>query len=163
LLESRRAVEARGLAVGICTTAGTGTHEIAGGHEGVTEVQPGSYIWMDADYMQVQGLPYEGGLSVLTTVISRQRAGAAIVDAGQKAISQDGQGGPQVAGGALGYAPMGDEHGRLTGDHLPALGDVVQLVPSHCDTTVNLHDYLHVVRDGRLEAIWRIEGRGAST
>jgi D-serine deaminase-like pyridoxal phosphate-dependent protein len=118
---------------------------------------------MDADYLQVQGLPYEGGLTVLTTVISRQRAGAAIVDAGQKAISQDGHGGPQVAGGALRYAPMGDEHGKLTGDHLPALGDVVQLVPSHCDTTVNLHDHLHVVRDGRLEAIWRIEGRGAST
>ena len=166
LLESRRAVEARGLAVGICTTAGTGTHEIAGEHPGVTEVQPGSYIWMDADYLQVQGLPYQGGLTVLTTVISRQRAGAAIVDAGQKAISQDGQGGPQVVGGTLRYAPMGDEHGKLTsvsGDELPSLGDVVQLVPSHCDTTVNLYDHLHVVRDGRLEAIWRIAGRGKVT
>ena len=163
LLESRRAVEARGLSVGICTTGGTGTHEIAGVHPGVTEVQPGSYIWMDADYLQVQGLPYQGGLTVLTTVISRQRSGAAIVDAGQKAISQDGQGGPQVQHGGLSYAPMGDEHGKLTGDALPALGDVVQLVPSHCDTTVNLHDHLHVVRDGRLEAIWRIEGRGKVT
>jgi D-serine deaminase-like pyridoxal phosphate-dependent protein len=166
LLESRRAVEARGLSVGICTTAGTGTHEIAGEHEGVTEVQPGSYIWMDADYLQVRGLPYEGGLTVLTTVISRQRDGAAIVDAGQKAISQDGQGGPQVKRAGLSYAPMGDEHGKLTsatGDALPALGDVVQLVPSHCDTTVNLHDHLHVVRDARLEAIWRIAGRGKVT
>src|SRR6266540_4322349 len=125
LLESRRAVEARGLTVDICTTAGTGTHEIAGEQEGVTEVQPGSYIWMDADYLQVQGLRYEGGLTVLTTVISRQRSGAAIVDAGQKAISQDGQGGPQVKGAGLSYAPMGDEHGKLTGDALPSLGDVV--------------------------------------
>jgi D-serine deaminase-like pyridoxal phosphate-dependent protein len=106
---------------------------------------------------------------VLTTVISRQRAGAAIVDAGQKAISQDGQGGPQVKHAGLSYAPMGDEHGKLTsvtsatggtGDALPSLGAVVQLVPSHCDTTVNLHDHLHVIRDGLLEAIWRIAGRG---
>jgi len=163
LLESRRAVEARGLSVGICTTGGTGTHDIAGEQEGVTEVQPGSYIWMDADYLQVQGLPYQGGLTVLTTVISRQRPGAAIVDAGQKAISQDGHGGPQVKHAGLSYAPMGDEHGKLAGNELPSLGDVVQLVPSHCDTTVNLHDHLHVVRDGRLEAIWRVEGRGKVT
>jgi D-serine deaminase-like pyridoxal phosphate-dependent protein len=163
LLKSRRAVEARGLTVDICTTGGTGTHEIAGVQPGVTEVQPGSYIWMDADNLQVQGVPYAGGLTVLTTVISRQRSDAAIVDAGQKAISQDGQGGPQVKRAGLSYAPMGDEHGKLTGDALPSLGDVVQLVPSHCDTTVNLHDHLHVVRDGRLEAIWRIEGRGKVT
>jgi D-serine deaminase-like pyridoxal phosphate-dependent protein len=160
LLESRRAVEARGLAVKVCTTAGTGTHEIAGVHEGVTEVQPGSYIWMDADYGQVQGLPYESGLTVLTAVLSRQRDGAAIVDAGQKAVSMDGAGGTRVKGGALAYTPMGDEHGKLTGGELPALGETVELVPSHCDTTVNLHDYLHVVRGGRLEAVWRIEGRG---
>ena len=160
LLDSRRAVESRGLTVTICTTAGTGTHEIAGLHEGVTEVQPGSYIWMDADYGQVQGLPYEGALTVLTSVISRQRPGAAIVDAGQKAVSMDGAGGTRVKGGKLAYAPMGDEHGKLTGDDLPALGEVVELVPSHCDTTVNLHDDLHVIRDGRLEAVWTIAGRG---
>lgn len=160
LLESRRAVEARGLTVTVCTTAGTGTHEVAGVHEGVTEVQPGSYIWMDADYGQVQGLPYESGLTVLSTVISRQRSGAAIVDAGQKAVSMDGQGGTRVKGGRLEYAPMGDEHGKLTGEALPALGDVVELLPSHCDTTVNLHDELHVVRSGLLEAVWTIAGRG---
>lgn len=160
LLESRRAVETRGLAVAVCTTAGTGTHEIAGVHEGVTEVQPGSYIWMDADYGQVQGLPYESGLTVLTSVISRQRPGAAIVDAGQKAVSMDGAVGTRVKGGALAYAPMGDEHGKLTGEPLPALGETVELVPSHCDTTVNLHDELHVVRRGRLEAVWTIAGRG---
>jgi D-serine deaminase-like pyridoxal phosphate-dependent protein len=121
---------------------------------------------MDVDYLQVQGVPCDGGLTVLSTVISRQRSGAAVVDAGQKAISQDGQGGPQVTRAELHYAPMGDEHGKptsVTGDGLPSLGDVVQLVPSHCDTTVNLHDHLYVVRDGRLEAIWRIAGRGKVT
>jgi D-serine deaminase-like pyridoxal phosphate-dependent protein len=91
--------------------------------------------------------------------VSRQREGAAIVDAGQKSVSTDA-GPAAVKGGRLTYAPMGDEHGRLTGDELPPLGGRVELIPSHCDTTVNLHDELHVVRDGRLEAVWRIVGRG---
>ncbi len=157
--DSREAVERAGLEVRVCTTAGTGTHEIAGTCDWVTEVQPGSYIWMDADYLRVEGTPYRSALAVLTGVVSRQRAGAAIVDAGTKSVSTDA-GPAAVKGGRLTYAPMGDEHGRLIGDDLPALGARVELIPSHCDTTVNLHDELHVVRDGRLEAVWRIVGRG---
>jgi D-serine deaminase-like pyridoxal phosphate-dependent protein len=160
LLESRRAVEARGLAVEVCTTAGTGTHEVAGASEGVTEVQPGSYIWMDDDYLRVDGMPYEGALTVLATAISLRREGSAILDAGFKSISTDA-GLPVVKGRPeLVYSPAGDEHGRVSGSSLPALGDKIELVPSHCDTTVNLYDELHVVRDGRLEAVWRVAGRG---
>jgi len=163
LLATRRAVEARGLPVRIVSTAGTGTCAFAAAHEGVTEVQPGSYIFMDADYLSVGGLPFELALTLLTTVISRPRRGVAIVDAGFKSISTDA-GMPRVSGdGGLVYKPHGDEHGRLESpndDVLPALGGVVQLVPSHCDTTVNLHDNFFVVRDGRVQAIWTIAARG---
>ena len=163
LIASRRAVEARNLPIRIVSTAGTGTHAIAGEVEGVTEVQPGSYIWMDCDYLGVEGLPYEGGLTLLTTVVSRQRRGAAVVDAGWKSITVEA-GMPVVKGGlGLTYAPAGDEHGKLLCDDeskLPPLGAKVELVPSHCDTTVNLHDHLVAIRSGRVEAVWSIPARG---
>jgi D-serine deaminase-like pyridoxal phosphate-dependent protein len=61
------------------------------------------------------------------------------------------------------YSFTGDEHGCLTfptpTDSL-ALGSVVAFVTPHCDPTVNLHDYLHVVRDDTVVEIWQIVGRG---
>ena len=43
------------------------------------------------------------------------------------------------------------------------LGDKVWLIPGHCDPTVNLHDWYVGVRHGRVEALWPISARGAST
>ncbi|HEY3079794.1 MAG TPA: DSD1 family PLP-dependent enzyme [Chloroflexota bacterium] len=164
LIETRRAVESRGLAVEIVSTAGTGTHEIAAAHRGVTEVQPGSYVWMDSSYVRVEGTPFESALTVLTSVVSRQRPGQAIVDAGWKSVSTDA-GNPAVKGrDGLAYTPAGDEHGRLTAAEAaapPSLGEKLELVPSHCDTTVNLYDRFVCLRDGRVEAVWPIAARGA--
>lgn len=160
---SRRAVEARGIPVAVATTAGTGTCEFAAHHEGVTEIQPGSYIFMDANYVRVEGTPYETALTVWATVLSRQRAGDAICDAGWKALSVDS--GPAVVRGRedLTYSPAGDEYGRIstTGAALlPGAGERVPLTPSHCDTTVNLYDRFVGVRGIVVEAVWPISGRG---
>jgi D-serine deaminase-like pyridoxal phosphate-dependent protein len=160
LVDTRRLIESGGLGVEIVSTAGTGTHEIAAEHPGITEVQPGSYVWMDASYVRVEGTPFESALTVLVSVVSRQRPGQAIVDAGWKALSTDA-GNPSVKGRAdLVYAPAGDEHGRITGDDLPGPGGKLEMVPSHCDTTVNLYDRFHCIRDGRVEAIWEVAARG---
>jgi D-serine deaminase-like pyridoxal phosphate-dependent protein len=163
LVDTRRLIESRGLPVGIVSTAGTGTHEIAAEYfPGITEVQPGSYVWMDASYVRVEGTPFESALSVLVSVVSRQRPGQAIVDAGWKALSTDA-GNPSVKGRPdLTYAPAGDEHGRITGDDLPPIGGRLEMVPSHCDTTVNLYDRFHCLRDGKVEAIWPVAARGAT-
>jgi len=163
LLATRRAIEARGLPVRVVSTAGTGTCAFAAAHHSVTEVQPGSYIFMDSDYLSVRGLPFELSLTLLTTVLSRPRRGVAIVDAGFKSISTDA-GMPKVKGvSQTVYKPHGDEHGRLESpddDLLPGLGSVVELVPSHCDTTVNLHDNFFVMSGGRVQAVWTIAARG---
>ena len=162
LVDTRRLIESRGLPIEIVSTAGTGTHEIAAEHPGVTEVQPGSYIWMDASYVRVEATPFESALSVFVSVVSRQRPGQAIVDAGWKALSTDA-GNPSVKGRPdLSYAPAGDEHGRVTGDDLPTIGGKLEMLPSHCDTTVNLYDRFHCIRDGRLEAVWPVAARGAT-
>jgi D-serine deaminase-like pyridoxal phosphate-dependent protein len=160
LVDTRRLVESSGLTVEIVSTAGTGTHEIAAEHPGVTEVQPGSYVWMDASYMRVEGTPFESALSVLVSVVSRQRPGQAIVDAGWKALSTDA-GNPSVKGRPdLAYAPAGDEHGRVTGDNLPPVGGKIEMLPSHCDTTVNLYDRFVCIRDGHVETVWPVAARG---
>jgi D-serine deaminase-like pyridoxal phosphate-dependent protein len=59
----------------------------------------------------------------------------------------------------------GDEHGivRSAGSPLNLdLGQKVELIPSHCDTTVNLYDRFVVHRDGKPETLWSIVARGKS-
>ena len=159
MLAAHAAIVDRGLSVEIVSTAGTGTCAFAAELAEVTEVQAGSYPFMDCDYARVEGLPYETSLTVLASVVSRQRGDTAVIDAGWKALSTD-SGSPIVKGRPeLRYAPKGDEHGGIEGARL-APGSRIELVPSHCDTTVNLYDQYVCVRNGVVEAVWPIAARG---
>jgi 3-hydroxy-D-aspartate aldolase len=146
--------------------AGTGTYRWEAASGVYTEVQAGSYCFMDVEYGLVEGFPreFEQSLYVLATVMSRPTPDRAVVDAGLKALSVD-KGVPRVRGPAgVEYQRASDEHGvlRLEGDGRGlALGDRVWLVPGHCDPTINLHDWYVAVRDGRVEALWPITARGA--
>lgn len=166
LAETKQTVEAGGIKVDWVTTAGSGTYRYAIQHGLATEVQPGSYVAMDSQYALVRDLPFENSLFVLTGVVSVNRPGQLIVDAGWKTVStEDGMPAVRDSPGAT-YAPAGDEHGKisgLAGKHRP--GDRIWLVPSHCDTTVNLHNHYSLVNDkgdfmGRLPIAAR--GRVAS-
>ena len=159
MLTAHEAIRAKGLPVDIVSTAGTGTCAFAAELPEVTEVQAGSYPFMDCDYANVEGLPYECSLTVLASVVSRAHPEIAIVDAGWKALSTDG-GMPTVKGRSeLRYEPKGDEHGGVRGTFL-APGTRIELIPSHCDTTVNLYDEYICVRKGVVEATWPIAARG---
>jgi D-serine deaminase-like pyridoxal phosphate-dependent protein len=149
------------------TGAGTGSflHEVAS--RVYNEVQPGSYIFMDADYARNDwtGFPrFEQSLFVVTTVMSTPAAGRVVCDAGLKASSID-SGMPQVAGWpGLDYVKASDEHGVITvapGSKSPTLGDRLRLVPGHCDPTVNLYDHIVAVRGDRVEGVWQVSARGA--
>jgi D-serine deaminase-like pyridoxal phosphate-dependent protein len=159
LLKAVETFTARGLPLEIVSTAGTGTCAFAAELPEVTEVQAGSYPFMDCDYAKVEGVPYETALTVLASVVSRAHAETAIVDAGWKALSTDG-GMPIVKGRPeLSYAPKGDEHGGVS-RALMVPGTHIELVPSHCDTTVNLYDEFVCARKGVVEAVWPISARG---
>jgi len=151
-----------GLPVRIVSAAGTGTYNITGGVKGITELQPGSYIFMDGDYLQVFQ-DFSSALNVLATVISRPAPDRAVTDAGLKSISTD-RGLPQVVGvpGAT-VTGLSEEHGRMKVEGAATklkVGDRVRFLPMHGDTTINLHTHYFGVRDGRLEAVIPIEGRG---
>jgi D-serine deaminase-like pyridoxal phosphate-dependent protein len=157
-----------GIDCGLVTGAGTGTwqHERDSGVYG--ELQPGSYVFMDADYgRNVRGaseLRFEQSLYVLASVMSTPAPGRAIVDAGLKAFALD-SGLPLVhARDGADYVKASDEHGVLTiaeGAAAPALGERVWLIPGHCDPTVNLYDWIVAVRGGFVDGVWPIEARGA--
>ena len=150
------------------TGAGTGTFPLEMDSGVYTELQPGSYIFMDADYNRNESDAswphFEQSLFVLTTVMSRPTAGRAVVDAGLKASSVD-SGMPQVWNlPGVEYLKASDEHGVLrvaAGAQAAALGEKLMLVPGHCDPTVNLYDWFVGVRGGMVEALWLITGRGA--
>ncbi|MCC7548091.1 MAG: DSD1 family PLP-dependent enzyme [Burkholderiales bacterium] len=166
---TRSLIEADGIPVAVVTGAGTGTYTLEAASGVYNEIQPGSYVFMDADYgrnLDDDGRPvhhFEHSLFILATVMSRVLPARAVVDVGLKAHSVD-SGMPTVVGvpGAR-YARASDEHGaiELDGPGSMRLGEKVRLIPGHCDPTVNLHDWLVCYRDDRVEDIWPISARGA--
>jgi D-serine deaminase-like pyridoxal phosphate-dependent protein len=154
-----------GIECPIVTGAGSGTYMFEVDSGAWDEIQPGSYVFMDADYARNEWaapLPrFEHALFVLCSVMSRPRADVAIVDAGLKASSVD-SGMPTVWDKAgLTYTHASDEHGWVEGAPAPALGEKLLLVPGHCDPTVNLYDWYVCVRAGKVQALWPITARGA--
>ena len=166
--ETKAAIEASGIACPTVTGAGTGTWQLERDSGVYTEIQPGSYIFMDADYQMNALAPdqhaFEQSLFVLATVMSTPLRERAVVDAGLKAFAVDS--GPPVVYGAFGlaFAKASDEHGVLAvapDAEPPLIGDRVWLIPGHCDPTVNLYDWIVGVRGTRVECLWPVAARGA--
>ena len=165
------ALTARGLAPEVVTGGGTGTYDIDVEIPCVTDLQVGSYLFMDHQYRVVGGAngpvfdDFEVALQVVVTAISQPRKGLITVDGGYKAFAVDA--GPPVPldGGRFDYRFAGDEHGVLIGQgevELPRLGERLRFVAPHCDPTVNLYDWYWVCRDGEAREIWPIAARGCS-
>jgi D-serine deaminase-like pyridoxal phosphate-dependent protein len=167
---TRDLLERNGVPCPVVTGAGTGSFEFETASGVYTELQCGSYIFMDADYgrnLDPDGAPtkaFEPSLFVWATVMSRPAQERAIVDAGLKALAFDS--GPPLVWDepAATYERASDEHGRLAvtaATNRLHIGDKIRLVPGHCDPTVNLYDWYVGIRNNRVEAIWPITARGA--
>jgi 3-hydroxy-D-aspartate aldolase len=159
-------IEAAGLDVKIISAGGTGSYDITGKVDRVTELQCGSYLFMDAKYMEVFGdhpHPFRTALTVLGTITSRPVRGRAIADPGLKAVAVDIDV-PKVVGieGAT-VDSMSEEHCVISVEG-PAenlkIGDKISLLPMHGDSTIAQHAYYYCVRNGVLETIVEITGRG---
>lgn len=162
-------LERDGLNCTCITGSGTGTYNIEAASGVYTEVQAGSYIFMDVDYgrnLDAEGgsfRDFEQSLFIYSTVMSRPSRSVGVLDAGIKSSSFD-SGPPAVCG--IGNADLihgGDEHLAVTvssGDFPFSLGDKVRLIPGHCDPTVNMYDWYVGVRGERVEAIWPVSARG---
>ena len=164
--ETVELLDAHGLRCEVVSGAGTGTYRFEAASGLYTEIQAGSYVFMDVDYKRVEGFPaeFENALFVLATVVSRAAPERAVVDAGLKALAVD-SGMPVVRGMPdVEFQRASDEHGLLLLRDPAAglrVGDKLWLIPGHCDPTVNLYDWYVCVRAGRVEALWPITARGA--
>ena len=167
------ALAAAGVACGTVTGSGSGSVEFDLASGVYTELQPGSYVFMDADYgrNQVNGaLRFAHSLFVASTVMSVGSGERVVLDAGLKSLAVDSglpliwQAGAPSA--TLDYTAANDEHGivrtRDASAARPALGSQLLLVPGHCDPTLNLHDHLIALRRGVVEAVWPVAARGLS-
>ena len=165
VVSTKALLKKHGIETPIVTGAGSGTFMFEVESGAWDEIQPGSYVFMDADYARNEWaapLPrFQHALFVLATVMSRPRPEVAIVDAGLKASSVD-SGMPGVwQRPGLTYTHASDEHGWVEGSPPPALGEKLLLVPGHCDPTVNLYDWYVCARKGVVETLWPITARGA--
>ena len=159
LVGTRRFIEKAGVPVAVVTGAGTGTWEFVAGFEGVTEIQPGSFVLMDCAYHTVR--PEFGcALSILATVLS-VRPQWYVLDAGSKAISKD-FGMPMIKGKPEeNVTRLSEEHTKVECDPVPVrVGDRREVLPAHCCATMNLHRQCIGVRKGKVEAVWPIEASG---
>ncbi|KXJ96512.1 hypothetical protein Micbo1qcDRAFT_1195 [Microdochium bolleyi] len=153
-----------GYNIEVVTTGGTGTAEFCASVPGVTELQPGSFIFMDTDYRNAVGTFYSNSLTLLSTVISKQGPNAVTIDTGLKSLTTD-SGLAECKDPRYRHANLGDEHGSLSWDEgsgapILKIGDRVEMVPSHIDPTINLHDFYYAHRKGVIEEIWTVDSRG---
>jgi D-serine deaminase-like pyridoxal phosphate-dependent protein len=164
-------LRATALAPEIVTGGGTGTFDIDPAGQVYTEIQPGSYPFMDREYLEVdlaadrKPSPFAPSLFVQASVVSANRAGFAVVNAGYKSFATEG-GMPLVSLPKLAatkYKLMGDEHGGIDYDPQSGtlkVGDLVEFLTPHCDPTINLYDRYHCVRGDTLVDIWPVDARG---
>ena len=169
---TRQLIEADGIPCPWVSAGSTGTYRFDAEIDGLTELQPGSFVFMDADYARIGGADgtdaytdFRTALTVITTVVS-VLGDEAIVDGGYKAFATDRPHAPEPVGHpGLSYAWAGDEHGRLDLRHAARrlkVGDRVEFRAPHCDPTVNLYDEIHALRADHVEGVWRIAARGKS-
>jgi D-serine deaminase-like pyridoxal phosphate-dependent protein len=169
------AIRAEGIEVEMVSAGGTGSSMVTGHYPGITDIQAGSYILMDARYGGVEQVQYEQALTLLSTVVSRPLPDLAVLDYGLKSITRefgmpvpapskfrDGSPNPWGIDG-LEMLGLSEEHARLAMKEPSRdlkVGDKVDIVPSHCCTTMNTHDIVYAVRNDCVEAVWKITGRG---
>ena len=161
LLQARGVVEAAGHPCRIISAGGSGSYQYTADVPGITEIQAGGGIFACQYYTKMcQVKDHRSALSVVATVVSRPSGDRAILDAGQKAISQH-QTPPvlrdypdcRVAGLSAEHATIAVEIPNI----LP-IGEKVHVIPGYSDFTFVLHDRVLGVRHGRVEAVWEILG-----
>ncbi len=163
--EVRKYLEDAGITCDIVSGIGTSTltHAVKI-PDALTEVQTGSYVFMESAYdIEKVGLSLEQSLFIMTKVCSIH-GDRIILAAGEKSITND-QGMPVIKDDPDAQFEMNEEHILLDKtEKLKDLkiGDTVLIIPSHCCTTVNLHDYLFGVRNGIVESVWPVTARGCS-
>lgn len=166
------ALKKKGLPTEIFSGGGTGTYNIQHEVPGFSDVQVGSYVFMDMQYLAIgnaAGTPvyddFGRSLSVLTTVLNNRFPGRLTTDAGAKALTLNVPRAGVIGEPDMDYNAGSDEFGVITVKQARKtyqIGDKLELIVPHCDPVVNLYDQMYGIRKDRVEAIWAVTARGKS-
>jgi len=139
--------------------------------EGVTEIRPGMYVFLDRNMLTIGvGTQEQCAISVLVTIVSNAVRSRAIIDGGSKTFSSD----PLSVGDHRGYGLVleqpqaevigfSEEHGHLDTSRCtraPRVGERLRILPNHVCATINMHDRVFGIRGDRVEQIIQIDARG---
>jgi len=166
------AMKKSGLPTEIFSGGGTGTYNILPTVTGVTDVQVGSYIFMDAQYLEIGGESNEElytdflpSLTVMTTVLNDYFPNRLTTDAGAKALTLNKPDAIVIGEKGFSYNAGSDEFGAIQYEAATkqyAYGDKLELIVPHCDPAVNEYDQIYGTRKDRVEVVWPISARGHS-
>lgn len=169
---TREKMQQAGLSTEIFSGGGTGTYNMQHLVPGFTDVQVGSYIFMDMQYLAIgseDGNPvyadFEPSLTVLATVLNNRFPGRLTTDAGAKALTLNVPRAGVIGEPGMDYNAGSDEFGSITFTEAAKtykMGDRLELIVPHCDPVVNLYDYIYATRTDRVEAVWEVTARGHS-
>jgi len=160
-----------GLSTEIFSGGGTGTYNIMTKVPGFTDLQVGSYIFMDAQYLEIGGesgdiyTDFVPSLTVMTTVLNTYFPGRLTTDAGAKALTLNKPDAIVIGEKGFAYNAGSDEFGSIryeTAAKTYKVGDRLELIVPHCDPAVNEYDVIHGTRKDRVEVVWPISARGHS-
>jgi D-serine deaminase-like pyridoxal phosphate-dependent protein len=144
-------------------------HEVPG----FTDVQVGSYLFMDMQYLAIGSqtgdevyTDFAPSLTVLTTVLNNRFSGRLTTDAGAKALTLNTPAPGVIGEPGMAYSANSDEFGGIRLNTPPTkeykIGDILELIVPHCDPVVNEYDQMYGIRKDKVEVVWQITGRGKS-
>jgi D-serine deaminase-like pyridoxal phosphate-dependent protein len=162
LAETAALCQEEGLQVSIVSCGGSGTHHVTAFQPGVTEMQTGGAIFSDS-FCELLGEKTKPALFVRTMVTSRPAPDRIIFDAGFKALPPGAHSPRPIGLDQVKEMRMSAEHGIVTleaPNSAVQVGDSFDFVLGYGDITLFLYDHLYGVRDGIVEVVWDIQGRG---
>ena len=162
-----------GLNTEIFSGGGTGTYNIMHLVPGFTDVQVGSYLFMDMQYLAIGSesgdavyTDFSPSLTVLTTVLNNRFPGRLTTDAGAKALTLNTPNAGVIGEPGMDYSASSDEFGSIRLSTPPArdykIGDKLEVIVPHCDPVVNEYDVMFGIRKDRVDVVWEITARGKS-
>ena len=171
-VRTREMMKAAGLSTEIFSGGGTGTYSVQHETPGFTDVQVGSYVFMDMQYLAIgseDGDPvykdFSPSLTVVTTVLNNRFPGRLTTDGGAKALTLNTPHAGVIGEPGMDYNAGSDEFGVITfkeASRSYKIGDRLEVIAPHCDPVVNLYDQIYGIRKDRVEVVWPITARGKS-
>lgn len=165
-------MKASGLNMEIFSGGGTGTYNMMSNFPGFTDVQVGSYLFMDRQYMVIGGANNENefddfvpSLTVMTTIINTNHPGRLITDSGAKSLTINRPKAMVIGEPGFIYSAGSDEYGTITFKESSGsykVGDKLEVIIPHCDPVVNLYDVMYGIRNDKVESVIPILARGKS-